>query len=266
MNDTSLRARLHWLIDAPALLLPAPWGDAGQTLKDAARQQPDLLDRAQALLDGQPQPRRLGQHFEQLVHALIHASDRLELVAPNLIIRDGRQTLGELDLLVRDRESGELQHWELALKFFLGAHGQWLGPNHRDTLVRKQRHLFEQQLPRASLPAVRALLAQQGLQVTSTALLTRGRLFHGETDTPLPPGSNPAHERGWWCHGQALPAGHWRIIARADWPVPFLSDKSTTLVDRPTLIDYVESQSYPVMVLGESGTEPGFIVPSRWPS
>jgi len=168
--------------------------------------------------------------FEQWVCALVDASNNLERIASNLPFRHQGRTLGELDLLVRDHLDGTLWHWELALKFYLGTEQAWFGPNSHDTLDRKARHLFDQQLPRSSMPEVRAQLAEQGWQPDGIALLSRGRLFYRQ-HTP-----------------------------------PFMSDKSTTLIATPTLIDYVETRQRPLMVTQRHRDTPGFIVPVSWPN
>lgn len=260
----SLHSQLNWLIQAPSLLACPPYTDAGLQLQREWQRDPGLINRAAEWLAETSQPQRLGLAFEQWVAALVCASEGLELVERNLPIRDGQTTLGELDMLVRDLESGKLWHWELALKFYLGTPEQWYGPNSRDTLERKHKHLFEQQLPRSLLPASRKLLAQRGLKVNGQALLTRGRLFYrnGHPEEPL---RHPHHERGWWLPARTLPQQRWRIIEKKNWPTPSMSDKSTTFIDTPELIDYVEAQSRPLMVCSTLRPEPGFIVPVSWP-
>ena len=135
----SLHSQLNWLIQAPSLLACPPYTDAGLQLQREWQRDPGLINRAAELLAETCQPQRLGLAFEQWVAALVCASEGLELVERNLPIRDGQTTLGELDMLVRDLESGKLWHWELALKFYLGTPEQWYGPNTRDTLERKHK-------------------------------------------------------------------------------------------------------------------------------
>ncbi|MDX1804607.1 MAG: DUF1853 family protein [Alcanivorax sp.] len=266
LTDMQLLAQLRWLLEAPSLITTTPWLDAGQALADAYAQDTDLPERALPLLLALPRQRRLGAHFEQLVSVLIDASERFERVASNTVIHDQKRTIGELDLLVIDHQQQQLQHWELALKFYLGHQQRWLGPDSRDTLTRKRTHLCEQQLPRSTLPQARAQLARQGLRVDAQALLTRGRLFVGPSPTAPPTWVNPVHEQGWWLPSQALPGGKWQCQSREHWPLPLMSDKSTTFIDSPTLFDYVESQSRPVMVTCHTRAQPGFIVPGSWPS
>ena len=256
--------QLIWLVQAPPLVPCAPYEDAGTLLKREWLRDPGLIGNAVEWLETLPQPTRLGLAFEQWVAALVSVSEGLELIDRNLPIRDHQTTLGELDMLVRDSDSGEIWHWELALKFYLGTAENWYGPNSRDTLARKYRHLFEQQLPRSTLPECRQLLADRGLRVEGRALLTRGRLFYRNGHPDLP-SRHPQHERGWWLPTHTLPQQRWQVIDKKNWPLPIMSDKSTTFIDTPELIDYVETLSRPVMVLSELRPEPGFIVPVSWP-
>ncbi|WP_272961705.1 DUF1853 family protein [Alcanivorax jadensis] len=258
---------LRWLVEAPSLLpCPSPCRDAGELLKREYQLDPGLPERASLRMQAHTPARRLGLMFEQWVSALIDASNNLERIASNLPFRHQGRTLGELDLLVRDHLDGKLWHWELALKFYLGTEQAWFGPNSHDTLDRKARHLFDQQLPRSSMPEVRTQLAEQGWQPDGTALLSRGRLFYRQHTPTSGQQPHPGHERGWWLPSDALDDGEWSIVERPYWPCPFMSDKSTTLIATPTLIDYVETRQRPLMVTQRHRDTPGFIVPVSWPN
>ncbi|MCG8394419.1 MAG: DUF1853 family protein [Pseudomonadales bacterium] len=262
-----LARQLVWLVQAPSLLpCPDSCRDAGTLLQREYQHAPQLIQQAAERLADQPQPRRLGLLFEAWVAALIDAAPTLTLLGRNLPIRDDGTTLGELDMVVRDEHSGEIHHWELALKFYLATATQWYGPNSHDTLERKARHLFHSQLPRSDHPAAKRLLTERGWPLSGRVLLTRGRLFY-HCDQPRQ-GQQPTadHERGWWLPSNALPNTHWQVLDRSDWPTPFMSDKSTSFIDTPTLIDYVESRSRPLMVLQVHHDTPGFVVPVSWPN
>lgn len=261
----TLATQLTWLVQAPPLLPPAPWEDAGLWLHREWQRDPALPSRAAESLRSQQQPGRIGLQFENQVAALVEHSAGLALVARNFPIRDEHRTLGELDMLVRDLDSGKLWHWELALKFYLGTPDHWYGPNSRDTLARKFTHLHEQQLPRSQSTQARRTLAAEGWKVDGRALLTRGRLFYRNSH-PEQPERHPRHERGWWLPARGLPSQQWQRVPRACWACPSMSDKSTNTIDTATLIDYVEEHSRPVMVLSDLRPEPGFIVPVTWPN
>ena len=101
-----------------------------------------------------PSPYRLGFHFEGLMHFwLTDGFERgyhpFEVLAHNVQLFRGKQTTGELDYILRNHDTGEIEHWELAIKFFLGSapyhYANWVGMNSRDTLERKMTHMQSKQ-------------------------------------------------------------------------------------------------------------------------
>lgn len=95
---------------------------------------------------------RVGRYFELLVLYWLQHIRQVEILAHSLPIRDGKRTLGEIDILFRD-ELDRLTHWELAVKFYLylpgsnAGHSRFIGPNAADTLEQKLHRLFGHQLP-----------------------------------------------------------------------------------------------------------------------
>src|SRR3546814_5812329 len=103
----------------------------------------------------QGRTRRLGLYYERLWQFAVQHAPGIELIAANLPIRHQGQTLGELDLLLRDGDG--IHHLELAIKLYLGPQNgngeeaaQWLGPGCHDRLALKLAHLRENQLPNRS--------------------------------------------------------------------------------------------------------------------
>lgn len=261
--------QLAWVIDAPALIPAVPYIDAGDLLAELYRP-PILCDNAAALPTDLPQhpAGRLGAHFENLVAALLNASDRFSILARNWVIRDGNKTLGELDMVVEDHGRQALQHWELAIKFYLAYGDDWLGPNSKDTLSKKSSHLLEQQLPRSLEPEVYEQLLQAGWPVAERVLLTRGRLFYPLSEGPLPssPTLTTDHQRGWWVSTPDLPStACWYLVPRPLWPTPELSDMRGPGIASALLVDYVDRLNRPVMAISGPQQAPGFIVPKGWP-
>ena len=189
------------------------------------------LDR-QLALEPEPVPTRfqdrLGGYAEQLVAQWLHKAPGLELIAANIPIRDAsRRTLGEIDMLVQTASG--LEHWEIALKFYLRRDGAnrgllevagqrwpyWFGVDPRDRLDLKYRRLCEHQLRLLRFQQTRDWLAARGLQVRAARAIVKGRLFtrlsqtsgevpleavlRGEPTRPaLPMVLAPDHETGWW--------------------------------------------------------------------
>ena len=120
----------------------------------------EVLDNTKAyrrltrFLMSRPSPYRLGFHFEGLMHFWLtdgfdndyHA---YEVLAHNVQLFRDKQTVGELDYILRNHDTGEIEHWELAIKFFLGSppygFANWVGMNSRDNLERKMTHMQSKQ-------------------------------------------------------------------------------------------------------------------------
>ncbi|AXY57502.1 DUF1853 family protein [Acinetobacter chinensis] len=94
---------------------------------------------------------RLGLRFEMLIWfwLLDDAYHPYRLLGHSIQQIDGAVTLGELDFLVLNQESNETEHWEVALKYYLGegylSLPQWYGLNRSDTLLRKLNHFTQKQ-------------------------------------------------------------------------------------------------------------------------
>jgi hypothetical protein len=175
---------LHWAIASPPLLRSesdqfCEWPDADFFARLwASHAQPPLHERDGHALP----PMRLGRYFEWLWHLWLRAHPRYQLLQANAVWREHGITVGETDLLIRDRETAQIEHWELAVKFYLG-HGDlsqrahWHGPQFRDRLDRKYHHLKLTQTRLTLQPAVQRQLRQQGLVVARARCIVKGRLF-----------------------------------------------------------------------------------------
>jgi len=156
---------------------------------------------------------RLGRHFEQLWQTALTATRSTTLVAANLPVRNASRTLGEFDLVVNHQ--GQIEHWELAIKFYLAANSDptvsdWFGPNPRDCLADKLAHLQNRQLLLSQTQEGRTALATYGRAPSYHARgIVKGRLFYPFTlwenqsfsQAPL---INPQHATGWWLDRHAF--------------------------------------------------------------
>ncbi|NVZ77513.1 DUF1853 family protein, partial [Pseudomonas gingeri] len=184
---------LAWVILAPPMLLDTPWPqrhplagsdwvEAPQQLEHWLRQ----LDRDSSALQhwlALGATRRLGLYYERLWQFAVQQAPGIELIGANLPIRREGHTLGELDMLLRDRDG--VHHLELAIKLYLGPQqGQgedaahWLGPGCHDRLDRKLAHLSQHQLPISARPESREALAALGIQAFSAQLWLGGYLLY----------------------------------------------------------------------------------------
>ena len=101
-----------------------------------------------------PSPNRLGFHFEGLLSFWLEDGfarklHPYETLANNVQLYNGKQTTGELDLILYNHEDNLVEHWELAIKFFMGsapfAPLNWVGINSNDNLQRKMTHMQTKQ-------------------------------------------------------------------------------------------------------------------------
>jgi uncharacterized protein len=97
---------------------------------------------------------RLGHLAERVVSGLIKSSSNFNLLHENVQLIENKTTIGELDFIVKNLESGEIIHFELAYKFYLldpslsqNQINNWIGPNRRDSLIEKLEKLKSKQFP-----------------------------------------------------------------------------------------------------------------------
>jgi hypothetical protein len=206
---------LAWAIASPPLLIPdnltCVWyrDDWYRDLYSSSQSWLQELDAApeklQERLDSQ-KDRRLGRYFETLWAFWLENSQRFEIVEHNLPLRDEKKTLGELDFLVLDKQSGKHLHWEMAVKFYLGAgdtqrQANWHGPGKKDRLDLKVEHLRNKQSVICKNSSVQPLLQKMGYQIDGCGVILKGRLFypHARLVESAPPMDvNPHHLRSYW--------------------------------------------------------------------
>lgn len=94
---------------------------------------------------------RLGFRFEKLIWfwLLDETYHSFRLIGHSIQKFDKKQTIGELDFIILNQKTKEIEHWEVAIKFYLGEDdfhiNRWYGLNKQDTLARKLTHFTEKQ-------------------------------------------------------------------------------------------------------------------------
>ena len=253
MQLSQLVRDLEWVMKSPSL----PLGDgvvadpecelmlsSSQNALDHLRLDPTRL---QAFLSLHDRSGRLGNRFESLLLFWLTEILGLGPVHSSVAIRDGAQTLGELDFVLRfPRAPERWEHWEAAVKFYMciastpqGAQdpASFVGQALLDRLDLKLAHLFEKQLRLGHDPRTLATLRAVGVdQLSCARLFMKGRLYYplqwDWRKVPGPVGISPQHERGWWIaweeSGQELlktlrlegGASEWRVHPKSRWMAP----------------------------------------------
>ena len=246
---------IRYLLESNPLLMSGAWHPDGQVLSTALKDALlDALTGDEPWPSPSPLPLRVGRYAESLLNAVTGIqSDAFEPLARNLQIFEGRQTIGELDLVTS--QPGGTLHVELAVKLYLGLPEYqeeldgWVGPNPRDTLGKKYRHLRDKQLPLSdSKPAKQALSLSDDHEISQQAWI-KGYLFHYQDRcvAKLPEVVNDAHHRGWW----TLDDEDWSPAHQADLiycipPKPFwiysVPSKTTTYSNWDSVVEAAKPQ------------------------
>lgn len=132
-----------------------------------------------------PSPHRLGFHFEGLMlfwlqDGFAQGIHPFEVIAHNVqIVEDNKRnkvTLGELDIIIRNHESNEIEQWELAIKFYLGSAPfepiNWVGINSKDNLQRKLDHMASKPFSHHHIS-----IANQEVSIDKRYAVIKGRFF-----------------------------------------------------------------------------------------
>ncbi|MBC8288785.1 MAG: DUF1853 family protein [Planctomycetes bacterium] len=193
---------LQWALDSPSLIATSPCSnERPETSQCLATAEDELRN---FLLDSSGRNEyRVGRYFERLVLFYLKHVRKVEIVASGLQLQEDGQTVGELDFVFRD-ESGQLQHWETAVKFYLhfpgaskcGSH--FIGPDSRDNFETKLQRIFEHQLP---------LSGRRFPDIAERHAFVKGRVFYHPEHLPpqtLPAQLSPDHLRGVWIYRREL--------------------------------------------------------------
>jgi len=278
-SQTPAGQRVRWLNQAwseRAMAASSDW------LKALDRHPAPLLH---ALAD---RDSRLGRYFENLLAFWLSwpGNPLYRLVGQSLPIRSKNRIVGELDFLVEDRQSGELQHWEVAVKFYLGIRPggdwqHWVGPALADRLDLKINRFLMHQLALPDTPEGREFFHHQGLPAPAPVCLLKGRLFYPGNAVLAdwaPVAACPDHLTGWWlpqadfltCYADE--PLHWILLPKAHWLTTV--DSRVRIGDplsAPALIEQLrqsaDNRAIAIIGLDHHNNEVtrGFITPPGWP-
>jgi hypothetical protein len=239
-SDDAVRA-LAWCIGAPNLMCHVPGLDLPphRSFTNALEEAWDWLSE----LDRDPMPLheylavargwKVGLYFEALLAWWLTWSPEHDLLAGNLQVRDEHRTLGAFDFVLRDG-TGQAQHWEVAVKFYLQREhsdewSAWVGPNQRDRLDIKIGRMRDHQLPLSARPeAVSALASLHIVEPPSQVAIVKGMFFELWNEPGLRPRGCPEEiTLGQWvtardfvAFSEALLDCRWCIREKPDWLGP----------------------------------------------
>lgn len=178
-------------------------------------------------LDQHPQPlldflarlksTRLGLRFEHLLWFWLQddAYHPYQLLGHSIQKIAGAKTLGELDFIIFNRDTQQIEHWEVALKYYLGEAqlklSQWFGLNREDTLQRKLQHFTNHQFQ---------FTEAQQYTIQRKFAVMKGQLYLPSTFThhKLPYWINTKRRLGQW--GNVIPQHDYYRLQRHEWICP----------------------------------------------
>ena len=149
----------------------------------------------------------LGKYFESLVEFWLLSSDDKELLARNLQVFKGRNTIGEFDFVYRDLTNKKIYHIECAGKFYI-AHknvnelSNFIGPNAIDNLERKVNKIIDEQILLSKIDEGKEALLIEGVEeAVIPKIFLKGYLFYYadlfyEKIFIQPESSEPDHPKG----------------------------------------------------------------------
>lgn len=140
-----------------------------------------------------PQKLRLGHQMEQVCKQLLDHSPTFEVLLYNEPVRQEKQTIGEIDYILKNNTTGKFVHVELTYKFYIinpvisePIH-QLMGPNRRDMFFTKMEKIKNEQFQLLYSTSAQQLLAEKGLQDKELEHQTcyKSQLFEPYRSKPL---------------------------------------------------------------------------------
>ncbi|MCI4670141.1 MAG: DUF1853 family protein [Bacteroidia bacterium] len=153
--------------------------------------------------------KRLGRYFEHLLFTFIKLNPNYRLIFSNKVIKVKKQSIGELDLVFQDLQSGEVIHMELAVKFYLGLGDtsrweNWYGPSLRDRLDFKMDKLLNKQIKFSNHPSLDEVWQKEKLRPTKRCVLLKGYLFYPTPKEVAPEFAFKGHNKSQWMEAEVF--------------------------------------------------------------
>jgi len=237
----------------------------------------------------------LGKYFESLVEYWLKLSPGKKLLAHNLQVFKGRNTVGEYDFIYRDNKNNKVYHLECAGKFYIAHkntsdHSNFIGPNTTDNLESKLNKIFNEQILLSKTDAgIDALLLEDINQEINPKIFFKGYLFYYadlffSNSYVIPKDSNPDHPKGWWIYAKDIDYflsqrdSKWTVVQRSNWISKVITfDTSLVLSDKELankMKVYFSNNTYPLLISESKENNEnyfeeisrGFVVHDSWPN
>lgn len=296
--QTSEVRELLWCIGSPALLYQNPNKGRFQFLTQDWYDE-SWINRLDWIfeLDENPEPlieflksdhkQLLGKRFERLIHFWFEQHPRIKLLAQGVQVFDDKKTIGEIDFLFKDLDSGETFHLEVACKFYLSSNnsGQWkdfIGPNGKDRLLNKIDKTHEQ-LDLFNREAAQFILRELSAAKPTPIFMIKGALFYHPNNIAKakpPKWASPSYHSGWYLKVNELhllsKEANWLVLNKKQWLTTVHENHDQQVLTTEELTEYMtvhfKKYKYALSVaqvidLGEGYDEisRGFVVHARWP-
>lgn len=187
-------------------------------------------------IDTLPENLVLGKRIEHFFKALISNAERFQILGNNIQIHDAQRTLGEFDFVIKDQKTLDILHIELMYKFYVydptfpAEMERWIGPNRKDSLIRKITKVKSNQFPLIHSPEAKKYLDTLAIEAENIQqqILFKAALFIPEFyDDYNFEHINKQCIAGYWYHLSELKKFsdlNYRFYApeKQDWPIdPF---------------------------------------------
>jgi uncharacterized protein len=207
---------------------------------------------------------RLGFYYQWLWLKIINAHSNYELIAEEIQLQWDNKTVGAIDFLVKNKKSNELEHWEVAIKFYLEHQGNWIGPNAKDQLDRKINRMSCHQLELSHHNAYRTQYNSIYGQPAVKRLIMQGRRFNHDAARNHQPSIeiNPNSLTGKWCfqaEAKVMSSNgiQLRELIKQHWISPPAYEELTAILNTASLVRPTQAIS--------PDNQVWFIVPNEWP-
>ncbi|MFK8008619.1 MAG: DUF1853 family protein [Saprospiraceae bacterium] len=127
---------------------------------------------------------RLGHLAEKIVSELIKSSSNYQVLYENAQVIEDKNTIGEIDFIIKNLITKQITHVELAYKFYLfdpsissTPINNWIGPNRNDSLQEKLEKLKRKQFPLLHHNVAKSIFKNIELDEVSQALCLLVSLF-----------------------------------------------------------------------------------------